>query len=399
VPGFGCRVFPTGKRSFICQYRLPGSRKVTLVNVGTYGTLTLPQARTQARELLGKAKLGIDPQAGKRARQAEEAAQATMLTVAKLVAAYTEALRGGRITTARSSGPPSASHLADTLLHLGRFEAALGKRAAGEVTRADIARLLAARAGQPQAHRRMLGSISRMFAWAAGMGLVAANPAEHIPVARTKARERVLSLAELASVWKAAEALGPLYRDYLHLLIATGQRRTEVAAMTWGEVDLLRGLWTLPAARTKAGRQHAIPLAQAAVAVLQGRRGAAQKPPAPEDLVLPTLSVDGKRLVPISGWNFLKRRLDALVPLPDWQLHDFRRSLVTHCAERGADVATLDTLLNHASSVTRGGVIGVYQRATLLEPMRWVMALWGDVLANGEPVAGKVVPFRIGAGV
>jgi hypothetical protein len=63
-------------------------------------------------------------------------------------------------------------------------------------------------------------------------------------------------------------------------------------------------------------------------------------------------------------------------------MHDFRRSFVTICAEHGSEVAVLDSMLNHASSATRGGVIGTYQRATLLEPMRRVMALWNLLLSD-----------------
>jgi integrase len=208
-----------------------------------------------------------------------------------------------------------------------------------------------------------------------------------------------VSLDELARIWRAAETLEPLYRDVVHLLIATGQRRAEVAGITWSETDLARAQWTLPAGRTKARRQHTIPLPQAAVAVLQRRRGASKSPPLPHDLVLPTIGRDGRTIAPISGWNWLKRELDRRSEIVGWRVHDFRRSLVTHCAEHGADVAVLDTLLNHASSATRGGVVGLYQRATLVEPMRGVIALWDRLLqeARAEGESAKAVPLRSAA--
>jgi hypothetical protein len=73
--------------------------------------------------------------------------------------------------------------------------------------------------------------------------------------------------------------------------------------------------------------------------------------------------------------------------------------LVSICAEHGDDIAVLDSLLNHASSATRGGVVGVYQRATLVEPMRGVMALWDRLLreARGEGQSAEVVPLRAAA--
>ena len=96
--------------------------------------------------------------------------------------------------------------------------------------------------------------------------------------------------------------------------------------------------------------------------------------------MLPTLARDGRAIVAISGWNWLKRELDRRSDIKDWRLHDFHRSVVSLGAEHGGDVAVLDSLLNHASGATRGAVIGVYQRATLLEPMRQVMALWDRLL-------------------
>jgi integrase len=159
-----------------------------------------------------------------------------------------------------------------------------------------------------------------------------------------------------------------------------------------GEVDLERGLWTLPAARTKARRQHVLPLAPLAVATLQTRHAAHQRPPAATDLVLPTLTRDGKSIAPISGWNWLKRELDRRSGVSRWRLHDFRRRIVSICAEHGADIAVLDSLLNHASSATRGGVIGTYQRALLIEPTRKVMASWDLLLrdAIGQPVVAPM---------
>jgi integrase len=237
-----------------------------------------------------------------------------------------------------------------------------------------------------------------MYVWARRQGLVTNNPTEDIETVTQPARERVLSLNELARVWYAAKGLEPHYRDFVHLLMTTGQRRAEVAGMRWGEVDLARAVWTLPSGRTKARRQHAIPLPSLAVTCLQARHNALRRHPVDADLALPTVSRNGETIAPISGWNWLKRELDATAGIPSWHLHDFRRSLVTHCAEHGADIAVLDSLLNHASSATRGGIIGVYQRATLIEPMRQVMALWDRLLMAALELQGSadVVPLRAG---
>jgi integrase len=105
---------------------------------------------------------------------------------------------------------------------------------------------------------------------------------------------------------------------------------------------------------------------------------------------------EGRSIAPISGWNWLKRELDRASGIAAWRLHDFRRSLVTISAEHGADVAVLDSMLNHASSATRGGVIGTYQRATLIEPMRRTMAQWDTLLreALGMAEPAQIVPLQ-----
>jgi hypothetical protein len=103
--------------------------------------------------------------------------------------------------------------------------------------------------------------------------------------------------------------------------------------------------------------------------------------------VLPTLARDGRNIAPISGWNWLKRELDRRPGVSEWRLHDFRRSIVSICAEHGADIAVLDSLLNHASSATRGGVNGTYQGALLVEPTRRVMALWDGLLREAIGLA------------
>jgi integrase len=62
-------------------------------------------------------------------------------------------------------------------------------------------------------------------------------------------------MAETAAIWRAAEELESVYCGLTRLMISTGQRRAEVAGMTWSETDLAKALWTLPSGRTKARRQ------------------------------------------------------------------------------------------------------------------------------------------------
>jgi integrase len=382
LQGFGCRVHPSGRRTFIVQYRLRGSRKSYQPTIGEYGTLTLAQARQQAAGMLAAARFGADPQAERKDRAAREAAAAKQLTVAQLIEQYLTALRAGAVKTRRRHGGALAStYIADTERYLRRFAAKYGALPAAEIDRGmHVLPFLDKLASQPAVHRHSCGSLHRLYAWARQRRQVAIDPTEDIFTRAPAGRERSLTLAELARLWHAADSVGGVHGDAIKLLIATGQRRDEVADLPWGEIDLASARWTLPPGRTKAHRQHVLPLPGLAIEVLTGRLGERRQPPPRDELVLPTLSRDGRRLTRISGWTWLKDLLEKKSGVTDWRLHDLRRSFVTICAEHGADIGTLDSMLNHAASGTRGGVIGVYQRATLLEPARQVMLLWDSLL-------------------
>jgi integrase len=86
---------------------------------------------------------------------------------------------------------------------------------------------------------------------------------------KEKSRDRVLTDAELAAVWHAADKVGYPLGPILQVLILTGQRHGEVAGMVWAEIDLDAGLWVLPPARTKNGRRHEVPLSRQAVEIIR----------------------------------------------------------------------------------------------------------------------------------
>ena len=147
----------------------------------------------------------------------------------------------------------------------------------------------------------------------------------------------------------AARAMGGSYGAIVEMLALTGQRREEVARMTWAEVDLVRRPGPSRERAPRTARPHVVQLSDLAVAVILAQ-------PRFSTLVFPA---GGGR--PFSHFSREKRRLDALSGVLGWRLHDLRRTMVSGMARLGVAPHIADKILNHASG-TISGVAAVYQR-------------------------------------
>ena len=123
--------------------------------------------------------------------------------------------------------------------------------------------------GVPVAANKALKSIKTFLRWCVGRAILDQSPAEGVPLpAKEIARDRVLSDDELARVILAARRIDDRYGGIVELLALTGQRREEVARLTWEELDLKQRIWAIPKSRTKNAKPHVVQLADQSVAVL-----------------------------------------------------------------------------------------------------------------------------------
>jgi integrase len=134
--------------------------------------------------------------------------------------------------------------------------------------------------------------------------------------------------------------------------------------MPWSEVDLDRALWTLPAARNKAKRDHEIPLSPAMVALLGKPRPGK-----------PVFTTDDQK--PYAGQKRLKEILDRESGVTGWTFHDFRRTASTGMAALRIPQDTIDRVLNHA----KGTLAGTYNRHQYLEEKRQALEAWTEHVA------------------
>jgi integrase len=167
---------------------------------------------------------------------------------------------------------------------------------------------------------------------------------------RVKARDRVLTDKELATVWN-----GVLENDYgriVRLLVLTGCRRDEIGSLRWSEVNEEARLIVLPGERTKNGRTHDVPLSKVAMEIIESIPRRVNR-----DFVF------GEGKGGFSGWSKAKATLDAQLGLEPWRLHDLRRTASTRMADAGVQPHIIEAVINHVSG-HKAGVAGVYNRST-----------------------------------
>jgi integrase len=379
VRGLYLQVFPSGKASWAFRYRFGGrTRKLT---IGPSPEISLKDARDLARKAHGTIGGGKDPAEQKQVSKVNARTPADRDIVEKVAAQFlARHVKGLSVATQREVNRIMAKDILPTWS--GRRLSQIGK--------SDIHELLdriVDRGATVQANRA-LAWIKGMCNFAIGRGLIEVSPCAGIrpPTAET-ARDRVLSDDELRAVWEAADALAWPYRGVVQLLVLTGQRRNEVTAMTWRELDLDARIWTLPAARAKNGVEHQIPLPDLAVEILKA-----------------CPRIDGSDFVftisgrnPMMGHFLIKRRLDSLMApdTPPWVLHDIRRTVASGMARLGVNLSVVEKLLNHVGG-SFSGVAGVYQRHSFADEKRAAMTAWArhvEVLVTGETGA-NIVPIR-----
>lgn len=359
MPGFGLRVRNGGKRehrTYILQYKIgPKQRRMTLGNVAKIG---LDEAQRKARKIFGKIADGKDP--------------ANEKAVARTEASHTFDVIASEFLRVQQAKLKPRTFM-ETQRFLQKHWKPLHRLALASISRATVAaqlRVIGRDHGLVSADRAR-AALSAFFTWAMGEGLAEANPVigTNKAAGEIKARDRVLTDKELATVWN-----GVLENDYgciVRLLILTGCRRDEIGSLRWSEINKEARLIVLPGERTKNGRTHEVPLSKVALEIIGSIPHRVNR-----DFVF------GEGKGGFSGWSKAKAALDAQLGLKPWRLHDLRRTASTRMGDVGIQPHIIEAVINHVSG-HKAGVAGVYNRSTYANEKRAAL----DALSNYVMVA------------
>lgn len=378
--GFGVKVTPAGRRTYVYQYRMGGRetppRRRT---IGSHGSpWTSVTARAEAERLALLVGQGIDPVRAEKEERRLAAALAFAPYVQKFFEIYLE------------PEWPGSAQLAKRRLEMYAVPV-IGDRALHEISRGDITEVLDGVRDRPGLAVNLFAVLRKLFNWAEERGDIERTPMSKMRTPKgPKSRKRVLNPIEIVALWRATFRLTEPFGAFVRLLVCTLQRRSEVAGLSWPELSHDEQLWRLPGERAKNGVDHLVPLNELALKDLNRlewkRRG----------LVITTTGE-----TPISGFVKIKRKLDRLVlaelqkiqdayacasgeqsdavTMDHWVIHDIRRTGTTQMQALGVPIEVTEKVINHVSGET-AGIRGVYNLYQYLPEKQQALDRWGKHL-------------------
>jgi len=351
LAGFGCRIHPSGKRTYYADYRNRSSVRKRIA-IGTHGKITTEEARQLALAILGSVVKGADP-------AVDRATRRQALTVRELCSNYMAAAEQGS-PFGKQRLPKKPSTIVQDRARIARhIVPLLGQKLVCELTRADVVRFIrdvtigktaltekteklrgkAIVRGGAGTAARAAGFLGAILAFAVSEGIIEHNPARGVPRQADKKRTGRLTPAEY-------QALGVALRENetwqvilgTRLLVLTGCRLGEIVNLKWTEIDEAGGCFRL--AETKEGPSIR-PVGRCVFELLATVERVEGCP-----YVLPAIHGRGR---PFGGLPHGFKRLMARASLAGVTPHTLRHSFGSVAGDLGFAELTIAALLGHAA--------------------------------------------------
>jgi integrase len=364
--GHYVRIQPSGAKSFVAVTLDPHGKQIW-ATIGACDVLTIDESRERARKAI------------KRIREGKPAFEAPPAKAASFEEIAEQWLK----RHVRAKGLRSEGEVA-RLLKAHVYPTWKG-RAFLDIRRSDVAALLDEVEDDHGARQAdyVLALVRGISNWYATRhdnyvppivkGMRRTNPKE-------RERSRILDDEEIRAIWKRAEANGT-YGALIRLLLLTAQRREKVVSMKWADVSI-DGVWTIASEAREKGSAGELVLPKIAVDIIAARPHLGDNP----------YVLAGRGDGHINGYSKAKRQFDAALPkIPQWQLHDLRRTARSLMSRAGVRPDIAERVLGHAI----GGVKGVYDRhAYRDEKADALVRLAAQIDAIVHPRSADVLPMK-----
>jgi integrase len=390
--GLGVRVSPQNRKTFVYMYRANG--KPRMMSLGTYPSLPLAEAHKKHGEAVAMLAKGIDPakldvQAKIEARRA--------LTLRALAADYLE----------KWAKPRKRSWKEDQRMLEKDVLPIWGSMKAEQVTRRDVIALLDELAERaPIAANRTLAVMRKMFNFAVSRDIVKVTPCAQVkaPSPENK-RDRTLSDKEIRALWRLLDAASEVTRKRkkngrflssgkaaissvtefaLKLQLVTAQRKGEIIAMEWKDVE--GKWWSIPREKAKNKEPHRVYLTPVELDVLEQAKALAGNSP----FVFPAGVGGNGHLGAFAPVQALRRITANGAGLKDCTPHDLRRTAATKMSEAGVSRLILSKVLNHKDRT----VTAIYDRHSYDREKQQALEIWArklNAILDGRKA--RVIPL------
>lgn len=365
VPGLCLQIAPSGAKSWILRVLVNGRRRE--IGVGGYPDVILAEARERARAIRMQIRDGVDPVADRRARRAAQRAKVNAVTFEQAAREWHQS---------KQSEYRNPKHAAQVLRTIKAYAVpVIGTMPVEQIGLKDVLAVLQpVWADKTETASRLRGRIENVLAWATVSGhrtgdnparwkgnldAVLAQPGK---IARVK-HHAALPIEQLPTFFARLRQQSGMAARALEFLILTAARSGEVRGAKWMELDSDAGVWTVPAERMKARREHRVPLASQARDLLERLpkfEGSDFVFSAPRGGMLSDMSISA-----------VMRRMDAEA-VPHGFRSTFRDWAAEHTEYAGeiAEMALAHTISNKVEAA--------YRRGDLLAKRRQMMNDWAE---------------------
>ncbi|EPR0417513.1 integrase domain-containing protein [Enterobacter hormaechei] len=360
----------SGKKLWRFRYQRPATKQRTMLGLGAFPALSLADARGLRADYLALLANGIDPQI--QAEVAEEEQQIALDSIFSTVAANWFKLKSKSVT------PDYAKDIWRSL-EKDVFPA-IGEIPVQQIkarTLIEALEPIKAR-GALETVRRLVQRINEIMIYAVNTGLIDANPASGVGMAFEKPKKQnmpTLRPEELPKLMRSLimSNLSVPTRCLIEWQLLTLVRPSEASGARWVEVDFDENLWTIPAERMKAKREHIVPLSPQALEILE-----VMKPiSAHREHVFPSRN-DPKQPMNSQTANAALKRIGYGGKLV---AHGLRAIASTAMNEAGLNSDVIEAALAH---IEKNEVRRAYNRSTYLEKRKELMSWWGNFIVNSK---------------